>query len=129
MLNVPYQTLRSQLEQVAVEARTGWVATTREHLEGVGDMDRVVMTKALDKRSYDEKRVLKHFMSLASWSNDKLCEAGFVPSPECELCGHERQTTIHLLYECPAVKCAREQAEAHIPQSISMITIHYRWVS
>ena len=116
VLNVPHQTLRAQLEQVAVEARTSWVATTREHLEGVGDIDRVVMTKALDKRSESEKRVLKHFMSLASWSNDKLCEAGFLSSPRCELCGHERQTTIHLLYECPALECQRTQAMAYIPQ-------------
>ena len=58
----------------------------------------------------------KENLSLSSWSNDKLCQAGFLESPKCELCGDPNQTMMHLLHHCSALKEARQLAQAHIPQ-------------
>ena len=116
LFNMPHQCVKAQLSDIAAQARLGWAATTREHLLGVGDIDRAVLQQALSHRNAEECRILKHSMSLSSWANDKLCEAGFVASPRCELCGHENQTTMHLLHHCPALEMARKQAkEQHIP--------------
>ena len=112
---MPHQCVKAQLSDIAAQARLGWAATTREHLLGVGDIDRAVLQQALSHRNAEECRILGHSMSLSGWANDKLCEAGFVASPRCELCGHENQTTMHLLHNCPALEEARKQAKEHIP--------------
>ena len=115
LVHMPYQLHKAQLEDVAVQARMSWTANTRQHLHGVGDIDRVVLRQVLAKRNDEDRRILNHTITLASWANDKLCEAGFVDSPRCELCGHDNQTTMHLLHICPALAEARKVAQANIP--------------
>ena len=94
-----------------------WASSTREILIGVTDIDREVLRLALKKRDdAEERRILKYYLSLSSWSNDKLCQAGFLESPKCELCGDPNQTMMHLLHHCSALKEARQLAQARIPQ-------------
>ena len=90
-IHMPFQRHKALLEDVAVQARMSWTAHTRQHLQGVGDIDREVLRQVLAKRSDEDCRILKHTITLASWANDKLCEAGFADSPRCELCGQTVQ--------------------------------------
>jgi hypothetical protein len=84
-------------------------------LQEVGDIDRDVLRSSLGKRSTEDSRVLKYYLSQASWSNAKLYEAGLKDSPKCELCGHGWQDTMHLMHQCPAMSEARQQALGHLP--------------
>ena len=113
LLSMPFQQVKPQITNLAVEARTRWVATTRSDLVGLKDLDREALKMALKKRKGDDLRILKHSISLSSWANDKLYDAGQSKTRACELCGTcDTQTTRHLLYHCtcPALVQAREEA-------------------
>ena len=79
-------------------------------MRGVGDIDREALRGAIKIRNDEDSRILNHRLSLASWSNAKLFEAGFRDNPSCELCGCSKQTTLHLLHECPALAAPRQSA-------------------
>jgi hypothetical protein len=110
LFNTPIQQLRVELSTCAVQARMQHVSRTRSDLSDIGDIDRDALAAALSKRDAEESRILKHCLSLSSWSNDKLFEAGQATSPACQFCGHGAQTTRHLLYECPSLAIQREEA-------------------
>ena len=113
--HMPYQQLAPQISSLAAEARMEWASTTRADLKNIGDIDREALTKALRGRPTGDQRILKHSISLSSWSNEKLFEAGQSNSKACELCGCPTQTTRHLIYDCPALKDSRVEACKCLP--------------
>ena len=111
IINIPSQHVNGMLEHRATDARLRWAATIRKDLKYTESLDREVLRGATKGRDMEEARILKHYMSLASWDNDKLYDAGQVDSRECELCGHHTRTHEHLMKYCPALKQERAEAD------------------
>ena len=113
--HMPYQQLAPQVSSLAAEARMEWASTSRADLKSIGDIYREALTKALRGRPTEDQRILKHSISLSSWSNQQLYEACQSKSKACELCGCQTQTTRHLIYDCPALNDSRAEASKCLP--------------
>ena len=100
IINIPSQHVNGMFEHRATDARLRWAATIRKDLKYTESLDREVLRGATKGRDMEEARILKHYMSLASWDNDKLYDAGQVDSRECEVCGHHTRTHEHLMKYC-----------------------------
>ena len=114
LFNTPIQQLQFELSRCAMQARMWHASRIRTDLSGTQDIDRDAIRQALSKRDLEESRILKHCMSLSSWANEHLFQAGQALSPACQFCGNAKQTTKHLLYECPALDKTREEARVSL---------------
>ena len=107
LLSTPYQNLKPLAMQIAADARMAYAATTRKALEGLKEIDREVLRKALAHRGEEDRRVLQHILSLSSQCNDTMFEAGQTDSRACEFCGAPVQTVHHLFHTCPFLEPER----------------------
>ena len=80
-------------------------------LQDLGELDREVLKKSFEGRDTSEIPSLHYHLSLSSWANQKLYEAGVCESPARDLCGCVSQTTTHLMCDCPALDDARRQGQ------------------
>ena len=73
-----------------------------------------MLKQSIKDRKGDEDRIPRRFLTLSSWPNSKLYEAGQVDSAKCDFCEDPCQTTHHLVYECPGLSSQRDVASKHV---------------
>ena len=113
LINTPIQQLQFELSRCAEQAPMWHASRIRTALSGIQGIDRDAIRQALAKRDLKESRILKHCMSVSSWANEHLFQAGQAGSLACQFCGHPKQTR-HLIHERPALDKTREEARVSL---------------
>ena len=83
----PWQDFRGQVEALSKRSRLRQAAKERTFLAKVVEIDSHVLAAALKNRNQEDKRILQHILTGATWTQQQMYNIGKAPTNLCKLCG------------------------------------------
>lgn len=92
------------------ETNLSWAATQGcEHTKCFIEQTTPALTKQILSMSKQNARIVTGILTGHCKLNSHLAKIGLRDDPDCDLCGHSRETAKHILCECKALATVREQ--------------------
>ena len=128
LLDYPLDNLKALLFAWLRDLRAQGASYLRPFTHGLYRIDHSVFHAALRRPPLQRQGLVRHLASASARAQHLRCMAGLADSLACPLCGHEKQTVVHILWECPchALRAARVSVDPaladfnwkHLPTSI-----------
>ena len=110
---MPYQHQRPLLRQSAARNRTKAAEDTRKENVGLAEIDAFATKADETKLTAEELNTLNVVRTGSTWTKRVTSWTGKAEDSMCTLCGLEKETTEHLLWDCV---CASQKKEESMMQ-------------
>ncbi len=114
--HMPWQHLKSAVEEIAANARTRVGTVARQHMKDLNEIDGVIHKKILHVLGPKERKIFNHISSGAAWSEEHKLDIG-LSDGKCKLCGANTTDITHVTWECEHIHIHR-----HIKPYVILIT-------
>ena len=83
----PWQEIKPQIEALGQRARLRQARDQRALLENITEIDAPTLRATIAKRSKDQKQLLQHILTGATWTAQQIYQIGRADNNKCRLCG------------------------------------------
>ena len=118
----PWQEIKTQIEALSKRARLRLASEHRAYLGKVTEIDTQTLHAAMTKCDRDDKHILQHIITGATWTAQQLHDIGRATTNLCRLCGQPELDIRHGLWHCQPVVAKAKELQKDTQQSVSVGT-------